>query len=145
MSDTLPVDPEGDFRTWLRSLASVQAVVGGAVKPRGWFQVPDDADETDYPLVTVERIGGTDDTSDAAIDTPLFQVTVVGERRGKQVAASLAATIRSELRALRWAPPTTWGASLHLGSNVESSAYLADPIDSRPRYVLTVSAQLTAA
>ncbi len=140
MSETFPTDPEGDLRTWLRSLPDVQAVV----LQRVFFQVPDDAEEEDYPLVTVQRIGGAGDTSDAAIDSVLLQIDVVGARRGKQVAGELATVIREKLRALQWAAPTAWGASLVIGVSVESVVSTTDPSDSRPRYVLTVTALLAA-
>lgn len=138
MTETYP-DVEGGCRTWLRTLPAVTSVVDQRV----WFAVPDDADEDDYPLVLVQRVGGGDDPSEAVVDQCMLQLTVVGARRGKAVAAALALTLRAELKAIRAA--TAWGSDVvcHRAS-VESMIPTIDPGDSRPRYNLTVMTVATS-
>lgn len=133
MTETYP-DVEGGCRTWLRTLPAVTSVVDQRV----WFAVPDDADEDDYPLVLVQRVGGGDDPSEAVVDQCMLQLTVVGERRGKAAAASLALAIRGQFKAIRG--PVAWGTGVTCWrATVESMIPTIDPGDSRPRYNLTVA------
>lgn len=138
MTDLLP-DTEGGCRTWLRSLATVTTHVAQRV----FFAVPDDADETDYPLITVSRVGGGPDTSDAPIDAAVLQLKVHGTRRGKTVARTIAGVLWSEFRGIEG--PLTWSSGIQChGAAVESMIYMEDPVDSRPSYTLTVSAQVSS-
>lgn len=137
VADAFP-DTEGACRAWLRATSSVTALVGS----RSFFSVPDDADEDDYPMVTVERVGGGEDGSEAAIDVAVLQLKIHGKRRGKAAAHAIKSAIRSELRAIR--SPVAWTPTVTCyGAHVESDLYLQDPQDRRPAYVLTVTVTAT--
>lgn len=133
-------DAEGGCRTWLRSLPSVSALVGARV----FFAAPDNAEDDDYPMVTVSRVGGTLDTGEAPLDVALLQLTCIGPRRDKASATALANAVRGEVAGLR--DPVPWGPTdVCLGASEESTIFTVDPSDGRPRYSVTVAAVVRAA
>lgn len=128
-------DTEGACRTWLRTKTTLTAVVAQRI----FFGVPDDASETDFPLITVQRLGGGGDASEAPLDVASLQIDCWGNLRGKAVVLALANAVRSEINELRTA--TAWdGTVTCLGATVENISFMVDPEDQRPRYSLTVQA-----
>lgn len=137
MTTVLP-DAEGGCRTWLRSLSAVTALV----EQRVFFAVPDDTDDDDYPLVTVQRVAGAMDASEVPLDAAILQLTCIGRRRDKASATSLASAVRVAVADLR--EPTVWGTDVCLGAVEESTVFTVDPVDGRPRYSVTVQAIVRA-
>lgn len=136
--DTYP-DGEGALRTYLRADTGVVAVASTRV----FFGIPD---EPTFPLVTVARVGGGDDPSDACIDLGLYQVDCWGaffdevdetkaHHGDKATCDSLRRAVRAALRAIT---NTTVGSTFLYGATVQSDVALSDPADGRPRYSQTV-------
>ena len=133
-------DVEGALRTWLRGNATVNALVGQRV----FFGVPKQATEQSFPLLTVARVGGGGDASDASLDAATIQIDCWGSidkvsgYGKKSVATELAAAVRTALDDL--ANSGLLAASVQcLGAEVVSSLWAPDPDDDRPRYSLTVN------
>ena len=133
-------DVEGALRTWLRGRTAITALVGQRV----FFGVPKKADT--WPLITLTRVGGGDDQSQAPVDRALIQIDCWGDLdtsgNGKKAdATTLVNTVRAELQAVD--RRTALSADVDaLGINVETVVYLPDPDNARPRYVVT--AEVTA-
>lgn len=127
-------DVEGGVRDYLRADSAVSALVGTRV----FFGVPKQAK---FPLITVRRIGGPQDPSEAPLDLPLVQIDVWGEGNNKAQAHAVCAAVRDALDAIRSATSLNAGVVAY-GANVENVTWFPDPADDRPRYVLT--AQVTA-
>ncbi len=130
------------MRTWLRAGTEVSAIVGARV----FFGVPRDAKESSFPLVTVRRVGGGQDTGDAPVDRALIQVDCWGsiDASGngvKATATALVNAVRQRLEAVGTDLTPISGAVLHEAA-VESVLWLPDPDNDRPRYVVT--AEVTA-
>jgi hypothetical protein len=138
-------DVEGALRTWLRANTAVSTIVGQRV----FFGVPEQA--TTFPIVTVQRVGGTDDVSDAYIDQALIQIDCWGRlyadtdasKKGGDKAGcdALRRAVRSALFAIRGATPLN-SQVVAYNAAVLSDPYSPDPANNRPRYVITV--QITA-
>lgn len=126
-------DTEGACRTWLRTKASLTAVVAQRI----FFGVPDDAAESDFPLITIQRISGGEDSSEAPLDVATLQIDVWGNLRGKAAIATLANSVQAEFKDVRSATAFD-GSVVCLGAVVENRAFMVDPEDQRPRYSLTV-------
>lgn len=131
-------DVEGACKTRLRG----RTPVGNRV----FFGIPKSADETDYPLIVVTRVGGGADLSDAPVDVALIQFDVWGRldasgNGDKAGATAVVNTLRAELEAMGTDQPIVAGTQLH-GANVESVLWLPDPDNARPRYAVT--AEVTA-
>lgn len=138
-------DVEGGLRAYLRAHTDCVAVLGTRV----WFARPDKAD---YPLAVVQLVGAVDDGSEAPIDQALVQIDIHGplhanKHPDKATTYAAAAAVRQALYDLNRGDTTVEiadGNSVRLmGSNVQSSVYLPDPDNGRPRYAIT--AQITAA
>ena len=135
--ETLP-DIEGALRTWLRAQTSVTTLLGGQ---RVFFGIPKGATEASFPLITVARVGGGLDGSDAPVDSALIQWDVWGSidasGNGKKAeATTLVNTLRSLLAAVRGRTELT--ASVDIFGCVEQSCiWLPDADNDRPRYSLT--------
>lgn len=136
-ADAIP-DVEGALRTWLRTVASVTAIVGQRV----FFGIPKGATEAKFPLIAVSRVGGVMAAGDAPVDLALVQIDVWGSLddsgNGKKAeATALVNTLRSELAAVRGRTALT--ASVAAFGFVEQSCiWLPDSDNDRPRYALTV-------
>ena len=133
--ETMP-DVEGGVRAFLRADPDVAALVGNRV----FFGVPT---STVFPLVTVSRVGGGDDPSEAAVDLAVLTVQCWGEMRDKAGAYLLANTVRSALRNVRGRTQFADDCWCH-GATVDGLFYSPDPTQDRPRYVLTIRVTATA-
>lgn len=128
-------DVEGALRTWLRADAGLQAVVGNRV----FFGVPKRA--TTWPLITVQRVGGGQDFSDAPVDLALVQLDVWGQHDAsgngmKSEALTVLNTLRSRLDSLKNRTALSDDVDA-FGIEVLSVVWAPDPEDDRPRYVVT--------
>lgn len=128
-------DIEGAIRTALRADAGVTAIVAQRVH----FGVPKPAT---WPLVTVQRVGGGDDPSEAPIDLPLVQIDCWGYqdengRGNKAQARALADAVRAWCRSIRTATDLDTITTVY-GVNVDSDIWTPDATD-RPRYSITCS------
>lgn len=133
-------DVEGALRTHLRAAAGVTALVGQRV----FFGVPIDDDgnvTAQLPFVTVRRVGGGDDPSDAPVDQALIQIDCWASSRNKASATALAAAVRNTLTEIR---TVTVGSTVLYGVSVESVIWAPDPSD-LPRYALTALVTARAA
>jgi hypothetical protein len=123
-------DVEGAVRDYLRA----QGVCDGRV----YFGVPDGTPT--YPLATVQRVGGGDDTSEAPLDLALIQITVWGRQDARQhtdkaEARTEANAVRDALYGIRRATALT-ASVIAYGAAIESDLWAPDPSD-RGRYILT--------
>lgn len=133
-------DVEGATRTWLRNHAAVTAVVGARV----FFGIP--KKDPTFPLVTVQRVGGGADPSDAPVDRALIQVDCWGgidaSGNGKKAeATAVVNAVRTALEAVGTDLTAISGVTLH-GATVESVLWLPEQGNDRPRY--TVTAEVAA-
>lgn len=125
--ETLP-DVEGACRTHMRLNAGIAAAVGEKVL---FGVVGDDAQ------ITVRRVGGGDDTSEAPIHQALIQFDCWGAPRNKAQAWAVASAVLSWARAIRRATALTTEVTAY-GVDVESVIWAPDDAD-RPRYSITAS------
>lgn len=123
-------DIEGAIRTALRADSGVSAIVAQRVH----FGVPTNPT---WPLVTVQRVGGGDDPSEAPIDLPLVQIDCWGAERNKAQARALADAVRAWCRTIRTATDLDTITTVY-GVNVDSDIWTPDATD-RPRYSITCS------
>jgi hypothetical protein len=130
------VDVEGGIRDHLRADAGVSAIVGTRVL----FGVPSNAE---FPLVTVQRVGGGDDPSEAPIDLALVQIDCWGAERNKSQARALADAVREWARSIRRATDLNEEVTAY-GAVVESDLWAPDATD-RPRYSITAQVMARAA
>lgn len=138
-------DVEGGVRDYLRGVAAVTATLA---KPTAvWFGVPEDADEADYPCVTVSLVGGGEVTgATVPILTPVIQCDVwgpVGAKRATYAAAAAVAEAMSSIGAAG-VPTTLTAGVVGCGAEVESILWEPDPADGRPRYVITATVTVRA-
>jgi len=133
-------DVEGAVRDHLRADVGVSALVGQRV----FFGVPLAADGTvaaQMPCVTVRRVGGGDDPSDAPVDQALIQIDCWASSRNKASAAAVMAAVRNALTEIRTA---VVGSTVLYGAVVESVIWAPDPAD-LPRYAVTALVTARAA
>jgi hypothetical protein len=140
-------DVEGGVRDYLRAHASVSALVGTRV----FFGIP--AAPT-FPLITVTRVGGTDDTSEATIDQALVQIDCWGRlyadtdptHKGgdKAQCDAVRRAVRRAFRDIRTATALN-ASTVAYGARVESDPFRPDPDSDRPRYAVTASITARAA
>lgn len=129
-------DVEEGMRAYLRANAGIQAVVGGRV----FFGVPKSSPT--FPLITLSRVGGGDDASEAPIDQAVVMFNCWG---GSKIEALRAANaIRRALRLIRGKTQVATGVFAH-GAQVDGVVFSPDPADDRPRYVVTSRVTATAA
>lgn len=129
-------DIEGGVRDHLREDTAVAALVGTRV----FFGVPENAT---WPLITVQRVGGGDDSGDAPLDQPLVQIACWGAMRNKSQARAVADAVRAWARSIRRATDLNTEVTAY-GAVVESDLWAPDDTD-RPRYVITASVMSRAA
>lgn len=133
-------DVEGAVRDHLRNDPTVAGLVGQRV----FFGVPLDANgnvTSQLPLVTVQRVGGGDDDSEAPVDQALIQIDCWAASRNKAQAHQVASAVRTALTEIRTVPV---GSTVLHGATVESVIWAPDPKD-HPRYSLTALVSATAA
>lgn len=141
MANAFP-DVEGGIRTYLRADSDVSAIVGSRV----FFGVPKAATDAAFPLVTVSRIGGGTDDSDAPLDFALVQIdcwgTIDSSGHGDKAAATtLVNAVRSALDRMN-GPTTLAGGTVGFGVQEAGVIWAPDPDNDRPRYAVT--AEVTA-
>lgn len=129
-------DVEGALRSWLRSQSEISAVVSTRV----FFGVPDD---TAFPLISLFRLGGTDQTGEAPLDDALIQFDCWGGIKNKAQAFQVANAVRGVLRAMtpQLLTPEVYG----YGASPSAPFWSPDPEDDRARYVVTASVTARAA
>ena len=133
-------DVEGAVRDHLRADADVAALVGTRV----FFGVPLDSNgqvTAQLPLVTISRVGGGDDASEAPIDQALLQIDCWAASRNKAQAHAVTSAVRKSLTEIRTAEV---GSTVLFGAVVESVIWSPDPKD-LPRYSLTALVSARAA
>lgn len=125
-------DVEGAMKDYLATnVASAKGVYLGV--PEG--ALDDSADTKMFPMITVQRVGGGQDPSEADVDLALIQLMVIGRKRGAQGCWDCTAETRSVLAAIRG--NTTLRADVvAYGAEVSSVLYTPD-VDGRPRYAIT--------
>jgi len=129
-------DLEGGMRTWLRADVALTALVGNRV----FFGVPRGAVDATFPLVTIQRVGGGQDSSEVPIDLALIQVDAwgtVADKGGKAVAWAVVNALRSRLETMRDRTALATGIDA-FGAEVVGVVWAPDSADDRPRYTLTV-------
>ncbi len=138
-------DVEGGLRTYLRSQSELQAVVGQRI----YFGVPD---APVFPLVTVRRVGGGDDTGEAPLEQALIQIDVWGGHTADGIHGDKATadTVRRCLRGVLFGLTAHGATALDnstvcYGASVQSDIWLPDPDDDNARYSLTVLVTARAA
>lgn len=135
---------EGDFsdveegvRQYLRNDTDVDAVVDRRV----FFGVPKEGPT--FPLITVRRVGGGDDASEAPVDLAVVSISCWGTNT-KSSAWSTAAAVRKALHKIRRKTLLAPGVYAH-GATVDGVIWSPDPEDARPRYIVTTRVTATAA
>lgn len=142
MTVELP-DTEGAVRSYLRAHADVAAVVTARV----WFAMPN---TPTFPCVIVTEIAGTDDTSEAPLDQSMLRIDCWGSLHGngnpdKAAATAVRLAVRQALYDLRTPADVVLGeepdeVTVRLaGAFVQSTTYLPDPTDGRPRYSIVTN------
>ena len=141
-------DVEGGIRDYLRAHPDVSALIG----TRAFFGIPD---SPTWPLVVVRRVGGSEDSSEAAIDVAVIQIDCWGRlfndtdpsksaHGDKAQADRLRRAVRKALWQIRGATAANTSTVLY-GAVVESDPFLPDRDNDRPRYALTVRVTARAA
>lgn len=134
MSDEYP-DVEGGFKDYLRSRSRIQTLIGNRV-----FLEANNAVESDYPLIEIQRVGGGDDNSEAALDNAVLQVDLWGQLRNRAGLKPLYQAVRAECRLITVAGAVELRPGMvAYGAVVNTAIYLPNPADDRPHYVLTVA------
>lgn len=128
-------DVEGALVAFLKANTAVAALVATRV----FYGIPKATPV--WPLVTVARIGGGDDASDAPVDEGVLQVdcwgTISTSGYGQKLPCTqLKNAVRSALRSFTGGVLAT---GVYAGGiTVQSDIWLPDPADDRPRYSLIV-------
>lgn len=130
MSEVFP-DTESACRTFLRN--------NNVANQRVFFGVP--KENPIYPLVTVRRAGGGDDSSDAPLEIAVIQFSCWG--RTKDEASQTVGQVRTALSSIRG--EVTVGSTIIYGATVDIITWAPDPADDRPRYIVTTSVTARAA
>jgi len=130
-------DVEGGVRDWLRADTAITALVAGRV----FFGIPEGATDATFPLVTVARVGGGQDPSEAPLDLALIDVSVWGRLRDKAGATEVLNAVRSRLEEIRGRTTLATGVDA-FGAEVVGVVWLPDADNARPRY--SVTAEVTA-
>jgi len=128
-------DTEGAVRTWLRASTVAHAVVADRI----YFGVPKESPT--WPLVTIQRVGGGNDASDAPVDNALIQLDCWGTLHpngngDKAGCLTVANAVRSALEVVN---DTLIATSVRASIEVESIIWLPDANNDRPRYVVTAN------
>jgi hypothetical protein len=110
---------------------------------RAYLGVPAGADKNPslWPLISITRVGGGQDSSEAPLDLALIQFDVWGSVGGRVACWGYTAQLRTALDAINGAT-LLQGQTVAYGADVMSVAFFPDPANDRPRYVVT--AQVTS-
>jgi hypothetical protein len=106
-----------------------------------FFGIPEGATDATFPLVTVARVGGGQDPSEAPLDLALIDVSVWGRLRDKAGATEVLNAVRSRLEEIRGRTTLATGVDA-FGAEVVGVVWLPDADNARPRY--SVTAEVTA-
>lgn len=87
-----------------------------------------------FPMVTVMRVAGADDTSEAPVDNAIMQVQVWGGT--KQECTRIQLLVRQAFTELRSRTSVTPDVDL-CGATVQNVVWSPDPADDRARYIVT--------
>lgn len=149
MSEGDHPDVEGGIRDYLQADSGVKAIVG----TRGvFFGIPDGPS---WPLVVIRRVGGSEDSSEAAIDLALLQIDCWGRLFNDTDPTKSAHGDKAQTEALRRAVrKALWqirgitrlnSSVVAFGAFVESDPFVPDPNNDRPRYAITARVTARAA
>lgn len=129
-------DVEDAVRQYLRNWPALNDIIDRRV----FFGVP--KKDARFPMLTIMRVGGGDDTSEAPVDNALIQVQVWGrvptEGGGKAECTHMALLVRQALSELRSRTSVTTDVDL-CGATVANVVWVPDPADDRPRYIVTAT------
>lgn len=127
-------DVEGGLRTWLRTQSDITA----QVSTRVFFGIPRDnagTATTSFPLITLQRVGGSPQAGEAPLDDALIQLDCWAQGQNKAQAWAAAKAVIETLESL---DNVTLAAGIYAyGASVESVIFSPDPVDSRARYSIT--------
>lgn len=139
-SPELLPDVEGGVKTYLRTFAPLQTLIGTRV----FLAVPGPTNGVPptFPLVTVQRVGGSLDLSEVPLDLALIQIDVWGrlDASNHPMWAELMGVVNAVRSALT-VPigRTTASADVDVfGVQEAGLVRLVDQANGRPRYSLTV-------
>jgi hypothetical protein len=139
----LPV--EGPLRDWLRAYAPTTALgpLLGAGGHGFYVGMPGSPAASWWPLVTLQRVGGSPEGGDSPVDLPLIQFDVWGtadqggrDRGGRErAAATLLAVI---LTAAKTGPVLPGGGKVRGATCTLGPLWRPDPDTNQPRYEVDV-------
>lgn len=130
-------DVEGGIRDYLRANTAIAALVGTRV----FFGIPA---TVQYPLITVQRVGGGDDTSEAPIDQALIQIDVWAAVGNKASATAVLNAVRDCLSGIRGRTTLKAGVT-GFGAEVVSVIWAPEQGTDQPRYSVTAAVAAIAA
>lgn len=134
---TLWPDIEDGVRQYLRDWPGLDDIIDRRV----FFGVPKSATESQFPMITVFRVAGSEDGGEAPVDLATVQVQVWGSRSGgKRECTTMLNLVRQAFSELRARTHVTDDVDL-FGATVQNVTWVPDPADDRPRYIVT--AQVT--
>lgn len=122
MADQFP-DVEGVLKTWLKTQVALTAVVGERIV----FGVT----KGGFPQITIQRIGGGPDGSDALVDNALVQFSCWASSKG-----SAAETMSALVATLAAMGKINIDGTSMFGTTVDTVIWSPDQNDT-PRYIVT--------
>lgn len=128
-------DTEGALKTFLAADTAIAAIVGSRV----FFGMPTNVTDADFPMVTLQRVGGGEAAGDAPVDEALVQIDCWGAVRDKASAWTLCSAVRDRLTQRG---DVALNGTVRAGLVVDSVIWLPDPDNARARY--SVTAEVTA-
>lgn len=128
-------DTEGALKTFLAADTAIAALVGSRV----FFGMPTNVTDADFPMVTLQRVGGGEAAGDAPVDEALVQIDCWGAVRDKASAWTLCSAVRDRLTQRG---DVALNGTVRAGLVVDSVIWLPDPDNARARY--SVTAEVTA-
>lgn len=141
MTITAGPDIEGALRDYLQQSPDMLASPAGA---RSWLAAKSNAV---FPHVTIIRIGGGEDTSNAPMDQALVQFDVYGRVLQLGEANEVRRALRIALARLSDDPFTATGKARLIGSTIRDDRRFPEPeaqdadgaIGERPRFIVTAN------
>lgn len=123
-------DTEGALKTYLAADTAITALAGSRV----FFGMPTNVTDADFPMVTLQRVGGGEGAGDAPVDDALVQIDCWGPVRDKAGAWSLCSAVRDRLTQRG---DVALNGAVRAGFVVGSVVWLPDPGNARARYSIT--------
>lgn len=117
-------DPEG----MVKDALSAALIADGRV----FMFIPENSPT--FPLVTVQRVGGGA-PGETPVDYALIQIDVWGRTRNKASATTVLGQVLEQVTA--WDDVRSSTGRI-LGGTIQSVVSMDDPVEGRPRYVVTV-------